>query len=100
MLIDNPIPVPEAYDVSLRVGFLPEQTPCDALSDPYYAPWQDIAKNLQNLLMCRRLRTMVDNLPVLACDRIQTTAQLRKAYSILSFICHAYIWGEESPAQV
>ncbi|KAK4574350.1 tryptophan 2,3- dioxygenase [Recurvomyces mirabilis] len=93
------IPKPEDYDVSLKHGFLPHSTPHASSLDLRYAPWVDIVNSLPQLLAYGRLRSLVDLLPVLECDRLTTTPQLRCAYSILAFISHAYIWGGDSPAE-
>lgn len=95
------IPVPEDYDVSSEYGFLPADPPPELLPDPYYAPWNRVAHSLQSLLRSRQLRAAVDCMPILACDRLEKTSHLRRAYSTLAFICHAYIWEEEdAPAKV
>ena len=47
----------------------------------------------------KRLREVVDRLPVLSTDRLFGEPQWRRAYSVLSFITHAYIWGGYKPAE-
>lgn len=93
------IPRLDDYDVSVENGFLPTQPPLDVLPDAYYQPWEDIVKNLQGLVLSKRLRGVVDKLPVLSTDRLQDAQQWRRAYSILGFITHAYIWGGNKPAE-
>lgn len=87
------------YDVSVENGFLPAQPPLESLPDEYYKPWEDIVKNLQGLVLSKRLRGVVEKLPVLSTDRLQDLPQWRRAYSILGFITHAYIWGGNKPAE-
>lgn len=87
------------FDVSVENGFLPTQAPLDVLPDEYYQPWEDIVKNLQGLILSKRLRRVVEKLPVLTTDRLQDAQQWRRAYSILGFITHAYIWGGNKPAE-
>lgn len=94
------IPRPEHYDVSLVNGFLPTEAPLEILPDPYYLPWEHIVRNLQGLILSRRLRGLVNALPVLSTHFLHTEAEWRRAYSILAFISHAYIWGDARPAQV
>ncbi|KAF2484026.1 Indoleamine 2,3-dioxygenase [Neohortaea acidophila] len=94
-----PIPNPEDYDVSPRNGFLPTEPPLEALPDSYYSPWEHAVKNLQGLILSKRLREVVDRLPVLTTDRLFGEAQWRRAYSVLAFIAHAYIWGGNKPAE-
>lgn len=94
-----PIPNPEDYDVSSENGFLPTHSPLESLPDSYYEPWEYIVKNLQGLILSKRLREVVDKLPVLSTDRLFGEPQWRRAYSVLSFITHAYIWGGYKPTE-
>ncbi|OIW22803.1 indoleamine 2,3-dioxygenase [Coniochaeta ligniaria NRRL 30616] len=81
-------------------GFLPEQLPVDSLSDPYYGPWESLIKDLPKLLKDRTIRSRVNALPVLSVSRLRTTAKWRRAYVILSFLAHGYIWGGDYAAEV
>jgi indoleamine 2,3-dioxygenase len=91
------IPRLSDYDVSALHGFLPTEPPCDHLSDTYYAHWESIVRNLQSLILTKRLRGVVDKLPILYTDFLHTEAEWRRAYSILGFMAHAYIWGGDMP---
>ncbi|KAF2503240.1 indoleamine 2,3-dioxygenase family protein [Lophium mytilinum] len=92
------LPVLSDYDVSPSYGFLPDEIPLDFLPDTYYAPWETIMRNLQALLLSKRLRGVVDILPVLSTDFLVTEAEWRRAYVILGFLTHSYIWGGDTPA--
>ena len=92
-----PIPVLADYGLSARHGFLPETLPLTRLPDPYYNKWEAIAANLQALILTRRLRDIVDSLPVLSTVGLEHDAEWRRAYSLLCFIAHAYIWGGDAP---
>jgi indoleamine 2,3-dioxygenase len=46
------------------------------------------------------LRRIVDALPVLDTDLLLTEAEWHRAYSILGFIAHGYIWGGDRPTGV
>lgn len=94
-----PIPTPEDYDVSSENGFLPTVPPIASLPDSYYEPWEHVMKNLQGLILSKRLREVVDRLPVLHTDRLFGEPQWRRAYSVLAFIAHAYIWSGNKPAE-
>lgn len=89
----------EGYDVGLN-GFLPSELPLTVLSDPYYTPWEDVINHLPELLKCQALRHQIDGLPVLAADRLRTIPEWRRAYVILSFLAHGYIWGGDRPSEV
>ena len=67
-----PIPKPEDYDVSSINGFLPTHPPLESLPDSYYEPWETVARNLQSLVLSKRLRQIVDALPVLSTHRLLT----------------------------
>jgi len=93
-----PVPNPEDYDVSLDNAFLPNSPPLEHLSDPYYEQWEHVMTNMQGLILSKRLRDVVDTLPILSTDRLSDIAEWRRAYSILAFITHGYIWGGAKPA--
>ncbi|UNI15316.1 Indoleamine 2,3-dioxygenase [Purpureocillium takamizusanense] len=93
-----PIPVLEDYGLSPTTGFLPPTLPLTRLPDPYYNKWEAIAANLQAHVLSRRLRGVVDSLPVLSTVGLEHDAEWRRAYSLLCFIAHAYIWGGDAPA--
>ncbi|KAK9241176.1 Indoleamine 2,3-dioxygenase [Lipomyces kononenkoae] len=89
------IPDPADYDVSLDTGFVPEVLPLTRLSNPYYDAWEATAANLQFLIMTRQIRTVIDSpsFPVLSISRLLSISERRRAYSILGFLAHAYIWA-------
>jgi indoleamine 2,3-dioxygenase len=95
-----PIPILEDYNVSLENGFLPFEPPLEFLPDLYFAKWEAILKNLQPLLLSKRLRAVVDQLPVLSTSRLQGVEEWRRAYVVLVFIAHGYIWGGDKPSEV
>ncbi|EOD48702.1 putative indoleamine -dioxygenase subfamily protein [Neofusicoccum parvum UCRNP2] len=91
------IPRPADFDVSPEHGFLPAELPLQFLDDPYYRPWESTVQALQALILTRRLRGVVDSLPVLSTDYLRSEPEWRRAYSILAFVAHAYIWGGDTP---
>lgn len=95
-----PIPKLEDHSISRRNGFLPDQVPLRRLPDRYYEPWEDLVDNLQPLILTKRIRAAVNQLPTLSTTRLRTEAELQRAYSILGFLSHSYIWGGDQPAQV
>ncbi|WPH02408.1 Hypothetical protein R9X50_00527100 [Acrodontium crateriforme] len=94
-----PIPNPEDYDVSLRNGFLSDSPPLESLPDEYYSPWEYVIKNLQGLILSKRLHEAIDRMPVLSTDGLVTEPEWRRAYSILGFMTHAYVWGGDKPKE-
>jgi indoleamine 2,3-dioxygenase len=95
-----PIPQIEDYNVSPLVGFLPAELPLQCLPHQMYDRWERIMNNFQSLLLSKRLRTVIDNLPILPAVHLETEAEWRRAYSVLTFMMHGYIWGEEPPCEV
>ncbi|QPG95130.1 hypothetical protein C2857_007715 [Epichloe festucae Fl1] len=81
-------------------AFLPATSPPASLSDPYYQPWELIAQHLPWLLERNRIRSSVGQLPILSTSRLRSEAEWRRAYVILAFVTHAYVWGGYEPEQV
>jgi indoleamine 2,3-dioxygenase len=95
-----PLPKLSEYGISPETGFLPEEEPLSHLPDAYYQPWETIIQNLQALILAKRIRQVVDRMPLLSVDRLRTEREWRRAYVILGFLTHSYIWGGERPADV
>ncbi|KFA46888.1 hypothetical protein S40293_03639 [Stachybotrys chartarum IBT 40293] len=81
-------------------AFLPEHSPCKALSNAYYQAWEAVALSLPALLATGELRTAIRSLPILSVDFLQSEAEWRRAYVILGFMMHGYIWGGDHPEEV
>lgn len=81
-------------------AFLPAQPPLDVLRDSYYQPWEYLATHLPELLKNNTLRDEVARLSVLSIDRLSSVPERRRAYSLLTFLAHGYIWGGNRPAEV
>lgn len=95
-----PIPALGDYGLSAEHGFLPIELPLEVLPDPYYNRWEAVIANLQPLLLSKRLRGVIEELPVLSTSRLAHVAEWRRAYSVLSFLTHAFIWGGDEPEEV
>ncbi|KAF7562461.1 hypothetical protein G7046_g1682 [Stylonectria norvegica] len=80
-------------------AFLPEESPSKLLSDPYYDPWEVVAQHLPSLIE-NGIRRAVEQLPLLSTDRLRSEDEWRRAYVMLAFITHAYVWGGEKPEEV
>jgi hypothetical protein len=81
------------FGVSPRHGFLPDELPLRRLSDPYYSSWEDIIGCLPDLLKRKTLRSRVNTLPVLSTSHLQNLREWQRAYQVLSFLTHGYIWN-------
>lgn len=99
MSYEIPIPKPSDYGISETNGFLPNEMPLCKLSDTYYDPWESIANNLPSLLLSKNIRNVVNKLPILKVKKelVNCLRQLRRAYSVLTFITNGYIWGIDEP---
>ncbi|KAL2436239.1 Indoleamine 2,3-dioxygenase [Exophiala dermatitidis] len=94
-----PIPRPEDYGVSPDRGFLPSENPIQCLPHQVYDRWERIMNNFQSLLLSKRLRTVIDKLPVIPAVHLETEAEWQRAYSVLTFMAHGYIWGGDKPSE-
>lgn len=81
-------------------GFLPDGLPLERLPNPYYKAWEDIASQLPALIQTGQIRDMIDNLPVCSIEHLQTEREWRRAYVIMGYLSHAYIWGGDKPKEV
>lgn len=88
-----------AFDISLHNGFLPTDSPLTHLEDSYYQPWEDLIHELPSLISTRQVRAKVNEIPLLATTQLLREPQWQRAYMILSFLTHAYIWSGSSPSQ-
>ena len=55
--------------------------------------------NFQSLLLSKRLRTVIDKLPIIPPVHLETEAEWRRAYTVLTFLAHGYIWGGDKPSE-
>jgi indoleamine 2,3-dioxygenase len=81
-----------------RYGFLPATNP-PRLSNSYYSKWEDAVASLPFLLNKKALRDAVNDMPVLSTLELLSLAEWQRAYLLLSFITHGYIWGGETPSE-
>ncbi|EPE06503.1 indoleamine -dioxygenase pyrrole -dioxygenase [Ophiostoma piceae UAMH 11346] len=89
----------DQYAVSQN-GFLPPSLPLACLPDSYYAPWESVISQLPALLKDDAFRTAASRMPVLSTDSLRSEQEWQRAYLVLAFFTHAYIWGGDKPADV
>jgi indoleamine 2,3-dioxygenase len=94
-----PIPNLSDYGISPHYGFLPAELPLERLPDPYYNKWEAVVTNLQGLILSKRLRGVIDRLPILSTAGLEHEAEWRRAYMMLAFMAHGYIWGGDVPSE-
>lgn len=88
------------YDISATRGFLPDEDPLVRLPQAFDA-WEEMALGLPKLLMTGRIRGLIEKLPPFPVESLTTEREWRRAMGVLSYIGHAYVWGEPKvPAKV
>lgn len=94
-----PLPQLKDYGLSEETGFLPEEHDlCAQLPLQHlYGAWETLARDAPALRLCGRLRTLCDQLPILQPNGLKGIGEQRRAFSILGFLAHAYVWGEDGP---
>lgn len=83
------------YDVDSVRGFLPSKDPLVSMGDDHFAPWEQFVSRLPKLIGTQRVRRHILTLPCLDTSNIRDVYQLNRAMTLLSYLGHAYIWGEE-----
>jgi indoleamine 2,3-dioxygenase len=89
----------EDFDISAHTGFLPEELPLRRLSGPFQ-PWEEIASNVPTLLRMKTFRAKANGLPIISTSWLSLEKEWRRAYVLLSFLTHSYIWGGSRPVDV
>jgi len=89
----------EDYDISPINGFIPHDLPLQQL-DSYYAGWEEAVRQLPANFSQKTYRSKLDNLAILSTSKLHTKAEWQRAYVLLTFMTHGYIWGGEVPAEV
>jgi indoleamine 2,3-dioxygenase len=84
----------EKYDVSPITGFLPSKPPLKRLSNEYFAPWENMMDDFNDLLLAGKLREKIHKLPLLDSRRLQTIEEYRRAFLIMCMLSHSYVWGK------
>lgn len=88
----------QTFSVSPTTGFLPAELPLRKLPQLCYQPWEDIVENLPSLLLSRRIRDVIEKLPLLETEQLDLLPELRRAYLVLGFLAHGYVWGASAPS--
>ena len=62
------------FQIDPKRGFLPDTDPLDHLP-AYFAPWEELGRNLPKLLTASKLRAFIKNLPLLDADNLNSDAE-------------------------
>lgn len=87
----------QRYGLTRDRGFLPHTDPLAQLPDTH-AAWEGLAASLPKLLATTRVRTFLRDAPTFDTEALTDARQLERAMLLLSFVNHAYVWGEDQPA--
>ncbi|KAF7903717.1 uncharacterized protein EAF01_006766 [Botrytis porri] len=86
------------FGVSTENGFLPDINPLPRLSA--YVEWEDLVDEMPFLLKEGLFRQHADALPILDTSNLHEEDEWRRAYHLLSFMTHSYIWGGKVPSEL
>jgi len=82
----------QAFQIDPERGFLPSSDPLRELPSPF-GRWDELARDMPKLLAAGKLRTYLDQLPILDTSALQSDAEYERAMLILSYFGHGYVWG-------
>ncbi|KAK5789320.1 hypothetical protein VI817_008444 [Penicillium citrinum] len=86
-----------SYSLSSVSGFLPERPALERLPNPYYDHWEDLSRNLPQLVASDTLKDKLERLPILSTALLDSEEEWRRAYVVLSFLSQGYIWSGDQP---
>ena len=89
------IPSISDYRVSPELGFLPSAPPLRCLPSSY-RNWDSLASKISVLISSKTLRSRVKKLAVISTNHLENQEQLRRAFVVLGFLIHAYVWCDGS----
>jgi len=84
------------FGVSPTTGFLPEDLPLQKLCGQFDA-WENIVADLPALILAGQIRDRIDSLPILDVGKLHNVREQHRAYSVLGFLIHAYVWSPPEP---
>jgi indoleamine 2,3-dioxygenase len=87
-----------SFGLSETRGFLPHEDPLLKLPQSEFAPWEELAQGLPKYMAALSVRRAVNAMPDFPVSLIASDQQLKRAMMILSFIGHAYVYGERPVA--
>ena len=85
----------QKYKVSASRGFLPLTDPISSLPSSFQA-WEAIAARLPDLIRAKTVREEVKRLPTFPTDDLSSEEEWWRAFCLLTFISHGYVWCEGS----
>jgi len=98
-MLDSIDRILQQYEIS-HYGFLPIEEPLAILPDAYYSPWESTISHLPYLIRSGTFCDEAAKLPLLSTSQLSSIPEWRRAYVILTFFTHAYIWSGKEPNEV
>ncbi|XP_071954077.1 indoleamine 2,3-dioxygenase 2-like isoform X2 [Antedon mediterranea] len=80
----------ERFGISPELGFVVEN-PLQSLPQKF-SIWEELAKNLKDLIESATLRDEVNKMPFLHHELLQSHNELRFAHTCLTAVLHGYVW--------
>ena len=96
-MIIPPLADLESYGISPASGFLSSDPPLRRLPASLYDPWEDVVENLSALISSQRIYETIQTLPLIPTNHLLTQLEWQRAYVVLGFLVHAYVWGADRP---
>ncbi len=87
----------ERSPFDLSCGFLPNVDPIEKLPNAFHA-WESLALELPKLLTTDHARETIEALPPFDTPSLTSLAEFERAMLLLSYLGHAYVWGQSNPA--
>jgi len=81
------------YNISATRGFLPLTDPIASLPSSFQA-WEAVAAHLPDLIRAKTVRKEVECLPAFPIDDLSSEAEWWRAFCLLTFVSHSYVWCE------
>jgi indoleamine 2,3-dioxygenase len=88
-----------ARGIDRERGFLPSQDPLQSLP-PVFDHWESLARSLPKHFASDHIRRTIQDLPPFPLAHLQSDRERERAMLLLSYLGHAYVWGEAQPAAV
>lgn len=84
------------FGITAERGFLPREDPVARLPSAL-AEWDELASNLPKLMATGRVRAFLERPPMFDVASLTTQPDVERAMLILSYLGHAYVWGDVHP---
>ncbi|KAH7161850.1 indoleamine 2,3-dioxygenase subfamily [Dactylonectria macrodidyma] len=87
------IPNLDTFGISRTRGFLSSNPPLTAFRQVDYVKWDELVARLPKLVSSHTLYQEIHALPLLNTSKLSSELDYRRAYVVLAFLVHAYVWG-------